>query len=116
MRNEIFTTGLTTDYTVQGPTGLTFGTFAQWEHAQWFAQHNTTLSTTGELYIKRGEDTLETVQEGRHTLDLRIVNGVCCWCPTADRTEVVRMPDGAVCLVCSNEIGYGEEVWDYLRG
>jgi len=114
MRNDIFTTGLTTDYTVQGPTGLTFGTFHQWEHAQHFAEHNTGLSTTGELYIMRGDETLEIIQEAYKPLSLKIAGGVCKWCEVP--TDVVDMPDGAICQDCSGSFGYGEEVWDYLRG
>jgi hypothetical protein len=107
-------TGQITAYTVQGPTGLTFGTFTQWEHAQYFAVHNTGLSTTGELLIVRGMETLEIVQEGRKALELKIAGGVCQWCEVL--TDVVHMPDGPICQDCAGECGMGENVWDYLRG
>lgn len=114
MRNDIFTTTNIAEYTVQGPTGLSFGTFAQWEHAQHFAQHNTALSSTGELLIMRGGDTLEIVREGCHVLSLVIVEGVCKWCEVGG-SEVVRMPDGKICQGCSEATEYGTDVWDYLR-
>jgi hypothetical protein len=114
MRNEIFTTGLTTDYTVQGPTGLTFGTFMQWEDAQAWAKAHIVESSTGELYIMRGDETLEIIQEAYKPLSLKIAGGVCKWCN--GRTEVVSMPDGDICWDCSTVCGYGWEVWDYLRG
>lgn len=108
-------TGEIASFTVQGSTGLTFGTFEQWEHAQFWAKVHVNKTSTGELYIMRGGDTLEIVQEGREVLELKIAGGVCFRCEVGGN-EVVNMPDGKICQGCSDATGYGDAVWDYLRG
>lgn len=115
MRNEIFTTGLTAEYTVVGPTGLTFGTFHQWEDAQKYASAHVSEPTTSELMIMRGGETLEIINREHEPISLKIISGgICNWCQ--NRTDVITLDHLFICQNCSAECGFGDQVWDYLRG
>jgi len=108
-------TGEIAPYTLQGPTGLTFGSFSTWEEAQAFALANIDEMGENEHFIMRDSEILEIVQEDYRPLELVIKTGRCAWCNTCE-TEYVASMDGPICQECSGEYGYGENVWLYLRG
>lgn len=41
-------------------------------------------------------------------------NGRCEWCNTIE-CEIVYAPEGRICEMCSENYGYGEDMWKEIR-